>query len=72
MFKDLTAQRLTALFVGGWLALNFPLLGLWDRDATCWGIPVFPLALFGLWAALIAALAWLVDRPGQAEEDESA
>lgn len=72
MFHDLTAQRLTALFAAGWLVLNFPLLGLWDVVASFWGIPVLPLALFGLWAALIAAIAWLVDRPGQSVEDEPA
>jgi hypothetical protein len=69
MFKDLPAQRLTALFVCGWLALNFPLLGLWDVDATWWGVPVFPVALFGLWALLIGAVAWLVERRGAAPED---
>ena len=72
MFNDLTAQRLIALFAAGWLVLNFPLLGLWDRVASFWGLPVFPLALFGLWAVLIAGIAWLVDRPGHASEDESA
>ena len=30
----LVAQRLLALFFGGTLLLNFPLLALWDRDAT--------------------------------------
>ena len=70
MFKDLAAQRLTALFVGGWLVLNFPLLALWDVDATWWGVPVFPVALFMLWAVLIAAMAWLVERPGQADQDD--
>ncbi len=70
MFKDLAAQRLTTLFVGGWLLLNFPLLALWDVDATWWGVPVFPAALFMLWAVLIAAMAWLVERPGQADKDD--
>ncbi len=54
-------QRLIALFVGGWLLLNFPLLALWDRDATVFGLPLFPAALFMLWAGLIACLAWLME-----------
>ena len=29
MFQGLGAQRLVALFVAGWIALNFPLLALW-------------------------------------------
>jgi hypothetical protein len=55
-------QRLVALFVAGWGLLNFPLLALWDRDATVLGLPLFPAALFLLWAALIAALAVLMER----------
>ena len=62
MFKGLNAQRLVALFAGGWLIFNFPLLALWDRNATFFGIPLFPAALFLLWAVLIAAMAWLMER----------
>ena len=60
MFKELDAQRLLALFAGGWLLLNFPLLGLWDRDTTLLGIPLFPAAMFIIWALLIAISAWLM------------
>lgn len=63
MLKGLGSQRLVALFAGGWVLFNFPLLGLWDRDVTVWGIPLFPLALFLLWGGLIAALAWLLEWP---------
>lgn len=69
MFTDLTAQRLSALFGCGWLALNFPLLGLWDVDATWWGVPVFPAALFALWALLIGVVAWLVERQDPETQD---
>lgn len=61
MHQGLGRQRLVALFVGGVLLLNFPLLALWDRDITVAGLPLFPLALFVLWAALIGLLAWLVE-----------
>lgn len=70
MFKGLGAQRMLALFAGGWLLFNFPLLGLWDRDATLFGIPLFPAALFILWALLIAVLAWQMERPGQTQPDD--
>jgi len=69
MVKELLSQRLSALFIGGWLLLNFPLLALWDVDATWGGVPVFPAALFLLWAVLIALIAWLVDRPASAAKD---
>ena len=61
MHKGLGRQRLVALFVGGWLLLNFPLLALWDRDATVLGLPLFPAALFVLWGGLIALLGWLTE-----------
>ena len=62
MHKGMGRQRLVALFVAGWLLLNFPLLALWDRDATLLGLPLFPAALFMLWGGLIALLAWLMER----------
>ena len=61
MHKGLGKQRLVAVFVAGWLLLNFPLLALWDRDATVLGLPLFPAALFVLWAGLIALLAVLLE-----------
>ena len=69
MHKGLGSQRLVALFAGGWVLFNFPLLGLWDLEATVWGVPAFPAALFLLWLALIVALAWLVDRPSVRDDD---
>ena len=66
MFKGLVTQRLLALFFGGGLLFNFPLLALWDRDATLWGVPLFPAALFIVWAVLIALLAFIVERDDDA------
>ena len=62
MRKGEGGQRLVALFVGGAMLLNFPLLALWDRDATVLGLPLFPAALFMLWGGLIALIAWLMER----------
>ena len=62
MLKGLTVQRLLALFFAGALLFNFPLLALWDRDATVLGLPLFPAALFMLWAVLIGLLALIVER----------
>ena len=58
----LLRQRLVALFVLALALLNFPLLALWDHEVFVAGLPLFPAALFTLWAALIAALAWLLER----------
>ncbi len=70
MFEGLGTQRLLALFVAGWLLFSFPLLGLWDRDATVLGIPLFPAALFILWGLLIATIAWWMERPAQTPPDD--
>ena len=61
MHKGLGKQRLVAVFTAGSLLLNFPLLALWDRDATVLGLPLFPAALFVLWGGLIALLGWLTE-----------
>ena len=62
MLEGLGAQRLLALFFAGLCLLNFPLLALWDRDALVFGVPLFPAALFALWALLIALRALILER----------
>jgi hypothetical protein len=64
MTQRLGRQRLLALFAAGLLLFNFPLLALWDRDATLLGLPLFPAALFVLWTLLIAAIGALTERLG--------
>ncbi|MBP6251566.1 MAG: hypothetical protein KA387_02355 [Rubrivivax sp.] len=61
MKRRLAQQRLLALFAVGLLALNFPLLALWDREISVAGLPLFPAALGLIWGVLIGALAWLVE-----------
>jgi hypothetical protein len=60
MRPSLQTQRLIALAVAGAVMLNFPLLTLWDVDATILGLPLLPVALFASWAVLIACAAWIV------------
>lgn len=62
MLEGLGAQRLLALFFAGLSLFNFPLLALWDRDVLVFGMPLFPVALFALWALLIALLALILER----------
>ncbi|TVQ33593.1 MAG: hypothetical protein EA370_11630 [Wenzhouxiangella sp.] len=56
------SSRLIALFFLGWLLFSFPLLALWDRDLELFGLPLFPVGLFALWAGLIIVLALLMER----------
>lgn len=51
----------SGFFLFGGALLNFPLLALWDKDITLLGVPLFPAALFIIWAGLIAILAWLME-----------
>jgi hypothetical protein len=69
MFQGLDAQRLVALFAAGLALFNFPLLALWDHDVRVLGLPLFPAALFLVWALLIAALAWIVERSPEGAPD---
>lgn len=50
-------QVLVALCAAGFALLNFPLLIVWDQPATVLGLPLLPIALFAIWAGLVAALA---------------
>ena len=56
------AERLSILNAHG--------IGLWDVSATVFGVPLLPVALFSIWALLIVALAWLVERRAPGEEGE--
>jgi hypothetical protein len=55
MKRSPVAQRLLALFVAAGLCFDFPLLQLFAAS---------PLALFVLWAVVIAVLAWIVESDG--------
>lgn len=55
-------QRLIALFLLGNLLFNYPLLALFNRPDTLFGIPVLYLYVFGAWAVLIALSAYAVEK----------
>ena len=69
MRRTLGTARLLALFGAGVLVFHDPLLRLWDRAGTLWGLPLAPVALFGLWALLIGVLAWVMERGSADERD---
>ena len=60
--KSQVAARLVALFVLGWLMLNYPLLALFGRLGAVSGIPALYLYLFIVWAALVALVALVAER----------
>jgi hypothetical protein len=61
MHEGLRSQRLLALFAAALALFNFPLLALWDRELMLLGVPLFPAALFAIWALLIALLALILE-----------
>ena len=60
---DVRAQRLTALCAIGLLLFSYPLLAVFNVQATVLGIPVLYAYFFVAWAALIALMALVVERP---------
>ena len=58
--STLTAQRLAALFLAGFLLLYSPVVTLFDRPLSWFGVPLLYFYLFGSWAIIIAVTAWIV------------
>jgi predicted permease len=55
-------QRLLVLFAIGCLALNYPLLAIFSKIATWYGIPVLYLYLFVFWFLFILFIAIVTER----------
>ena len=58
----LPRQRMIGLFLLGVLLLYSPLLSVFDTNEELLGLPVIYIYLFSTWVALIALIAWLVER----------
>jgi hypothetical protein len=57
-------ERLIVLLLIGCLALNFPLLALFDRTVLWFGIPALYLYLFSLWGLFIGLMALVMELRG--------
>ena len=60
--SGMTGQRLAATFLLGCVLLNYPILFLFTRRVSVAGVPLLYVYVFGVWTALIAALAWVIER----------
>jgi hypothetical protein len=60
------SQRLVALFMLGCLLMTYPLLALFNRGGSVFGLPLLYVYLFGAWALLIVLMALAVTRPHEA------
>ena len=60
----ITGQRLMAVFLIGFVLLNYPILSLFDRSVALFGVPLLFLYIFAAWAGIIAVMAWVADGAG--------
>jgi hypothetical protein len=62
MRSTMKGPRLVAVFLLGLLLFNYPLLALFNRAATVFGIPLLYAYIFMAWALLIGLLAAVIER----------
>jgi hypothetical protein len=55
-------ERLVAVFLGGSVLFNYPVLSLFDRGTAVFGVPLIYAYVFVAWAGLIALMAWVIER----------
>jgi hypothetical protein len=55
-------ERLVAVAMAGFLALNFPMLSVFDLEQLFFGIPVFYWYLFGIWLGFLIAVGLIMER----------
>jgi len=55
-------QRFIALCMLGLVLFNFPVLALFNVDATVLGVPLLYAYLFAAWGFLIALMAYVAER----------
>lgn len=60
--SDITGQRLVAIVLLGCVLFNYPVLSLFSKPGTLFGIPILYLYLFAVWALLIGVIAWVIER----------
>ena len=61
MRSSLKGQRLAALFLLGFLLLNYPLVSLFAGTTQIFGVPLLFIYVFVAWALVIALLALVVE-----------
>ena len=59
---SIKGQRLVALFLLGFLLLNYPLLIMFAGSGQVLGIPVLYAYVFTVWALLIGLMALVVEK----------
>jgi len=60
--SDAIGQRLVAVFMMGWVLLNWPILPLFSRGSSVGGVPLLYAWIFSAWVLLIALMGWVIER----------
>lgn len=60
--SSVTGQRLVAVFLLGCVLLNYPILFLFNRRDSIFGIPLLYIYIFSAWALLIGLMAYVIER----------
>ena len=63
--STLTTQRLVAVFLAAFLLLYSPVMSLFAGGNTWFDVPLLYFYIFGVWAGIIAATAWILSRSGE-------
>ena len=56
-------ERLVVVSILGFLALNYPMLSVFNLEQLWFGIPLFYWYLFGIWFGFLIAVALIMERP---------
>jgi hypothetical protein len=65
------SKRLVALFLFGFVLLNYPILSLLNLDIFVFGLPLAYIYIFGIWSLLILLSAWVTMRRSRENKDYS-
>jgi hypothetical protein len=60
---DVRGQRLMALCLFGLVLFSYPVLAVFNVQATVAGIPLLYAYFFVAWGALIGLVAFVIERP---------
>ncbi|MBW2411244.1 MAG: hypothetical protein JRF72_15710 [Deltaproteobacteria bacterium] len=63
------SKRLVALFLFGFVFLNYPILSLFNINITVFGLPLLFIYIFGVWGLLIFLAALVVGRSDEKIND---
>lgn len=68
---NVTGESLFFLFLLGVFLFNAPLISIVDLPRQVFGIPLLYVYLFASWGALLVLVAFIVERSGDKETDQS-